>query len=80
MANKDSQLKAKKATAPAVTHRCRLLLPDGSVVCNRKVEEWVLRDKDFIPITLDIDAREHGVRLLSWEIKGNDIVAQVEWL
>lgn len=80
MANKDRQLKAKATTAPAVEHRVRLELPDGTLVVNRKCCDWVKDDRDFIPITLAADAREHGVRIVSWAVEGNDIVAQVAWL
>jgi glycerol-3-phosphate dehydrogenase len=74
-------MKSKKAKAKEPEYRIRFVLKDGSLVMNRFTGDWVVKDKDFLPITMARDAVEKGVRILSHKMVDEFTVeAQVEWI
>lgn len=61
------------------TPRIKFVTKDGVVVMNRETEKWVVEDRELIPFTLGHDARNKGVRVLSWKVDPSGIQAVVEW-
>jgi len=78
-------MKKKPIQFSEKVNRIRFTLPDGNVIMNRNVEDWVIEqhsfDPEFIPYTLRMDANIKGVKLVSFTVdsKAYLVDAKVEW-
>ena len=66
--------------------RVRFETKDGSLIMNRPAERDYYVDRygrpllDFLELSLGRDAREKGVKVVSWTLTKEALVAIVDWL